>query len=110
MKEAAEQGFHGHANTPFILSRIKDLTDGRSIPANRALIQRNVKVAAQVAVELARFLQPEASEPIDEPSKGIYAMSMPEVRQTMSSTQNTTSDLTIKLAVGTILTLCNGLL
>lgn len=55
VKEAAEQGFHGHANTPFILARIKDLTQGRSIPVNRALIQRNVKVAAEVAVELASF-------------------------------------------------------
>lgn len=55
VQEAAEQGFHGHANTPFILSRIKDLTKGNSIPANRALIQSNVKMAALVAVELAEM-------------------------------------------------------
>jgi pseudouridine-5'-phosphate glycosidase/pseudouridine kinase len=55
VREAAEQGFHGHANTPFILSRIKELTKGNSIPANRALIQSNVKMAAQVSVELAKF-------------------------------------------------------
>lgn len=55
MQEAAEQGFHGSANTPFILSRIKDLTKGNSLPANRALIESNVAMAAKVAVELATF-------------------------------------------------------
>jgi pseudouridine-5'-phosphate glycosidase/pseudouridine kinase len=55
VKEAAEQGFHGHANTPFILARIKELTKGNSIPANRALIESNVAVAAKVAAELMQF-------------------------------------------------------
>lgn len=55
VKEAAEQGFHGHANTPFILSRIKDLTKGNSIVVNKALIESNVAMAAKVAVELARM-------------------------------------------------------
>lgn len=55
VREAAEQGFHGHTNTPFILSRIKDLTQGRSLPANRALIESNVAMAAKVAVELSKF-------------------------------------------------------
>ncbi|PVH69417.1 hypothetical protein DL98DRAFT_578370 [Cadophora sp. DSE1049] len=55
VKEAAEQGFHGHANTPFILARIKDLTKGNSLPANKALIESNVAMAARVAVELAAF-------------------------------------------------------
>jgi hypothetical protein len=55
VQEAAEQGFYGHANTPFVLSRIKELTHGRSLPANRALIESNVAMAAKVAVELSRF-------------------------------------------------------
>jgi hypothetical protein len=55
VQEAAEQGFHGHANTPFILSRIKDLTHGNSLPANRALIESNVAMAAKVAVELSKL-------------------------------------------------------
>lgn len=53
VQEAAEQGIHGHANTPFILKRIKELTEGRSIPANRALIESNVLMATKIAVELA---------------------------------------------------------
>ncbi|KAH9215532.1 Indigoidine synthase A like protein-domain-containing protein [Leptodontidium sp. 2 PMI_412] len=55
VKEAAEQGFHGHANTPFILARIKDLTKGNSLPANKALIESNVAMAARIAVELSAF-------------------------------------------------------
>jgi hypothetical protein len=55
VQEAADQGFHGHLNTPFILSRIKDLTKGNSIPANRALIESNVRMATQVAVELSKM-------------------------------------------------------
>jgi len=55
VQEAANQGIHGHANTPFILSRIKDLTEGNSIPANRALIESNVEMATRVAVELEEF-------------------------------------------------------
>ncbi|KUJ18684.1 uncharacterized protein LY89DRAFT_732237 [Mollisia scopiformis] len=55
VREATEQGFHGHANTPFILSKIKELTKGNSIPANRALIESNVAMAAQVAVELSKI-------------------------------------------------------
>ncbi|XMA20659.1 hypothetical protein WAI453_013450 [Rhynchosporium graminicola] len=53
VKEAAEQGFHGSANTPFILARIKDLTKGNSLPANKALIESNVTMAARIAVQLA---------------------------------------------------------
>ncbi|KAB8303253.1 hypothetical protein EYC80_004696 [Monilinia laxa] len=55
VEEAAEQGFHGHANTPFILARIKELTKGNSVAANRALIESNVKIATQVSVELSRL-------------------------------------------------------
>jgi pseudouridylate synthase / pseudouridine kinase len=57
VQEAAQQGFHGHSNTPFILSRIKELTRGNSIQANRALIESNVAMATKVAVELSKFRQ-----------------------------------------------------
>lgn len=55
VQEAAEQGFHGHRNTPFILSRIKELTEGGSIAANRALIESNIRLAAQVAIEFSKL-------------------------------------------------------
>lgn len=53
--EAEAKGFTGHANTPFILAKIKELTKGSSIPANRALILSNAARAAKVAVELHKL-------------------------------------------------------
>ncbi|KAK0734046.1 Indigoidine synthase A like protein-domain-containing protein [Lasiosphaeria miniovina] len=56
VREADEKGFSGAANTPYILKRIRELTDGRSAPANVALVQSNVARAAKVAVELSKLL------------------------------------------------------
>lgn len=55
IREADEQGFSGNANTPFILKRIRELTKGRSAPANLHLVQSNVARAARVAVELFKL-------------------------------------------------------
>ncbi|CAN5768422.1 pseudouridine-5'-phosphate glycosidase [soil metagenome] len=52
--DAERAGAHGPAATPFTLARIAELTGGRSVTANLALIENNARVAAQVAVELAR--------------------------------------------------------
>ena len=40
----------GAAVTPFVLGRIADATEGRSIPANLALAEHNAAVAAEIAV------------------------------------------------------------
>ena len=60
LAEAEEQGVHGAAVTPFLLERIRQLTEGRSLAANVQLILNNARVGAQLAVELAR-LQAEES-------------------------------------------------
>lgn len=52
--EAAIRGIRGGALTPFLLSRLADLTGGRSLRANQALVVANAKLAAQVAVELSQ--------------------------------------------------------
>ncbi|KAL1875682.1 hypothetical protein Plec18167_005619 [Paecilomyces lecythidis] len=49
------EGYHGSDNTPFILSKIKELSGGKSVAANRALVESNVKRATKVAVELAKL-------------------------------------------------------
>lgn len=54
--EAERQGFLGNRNTPFILSKIKELTSGRSVPANKALVEANVARATKIAVEVSRML------------------------------------------------------
>jgi pseudouridine-5'-phosphate glycosidase len=51
--EAAAAGVHGPASTPWILARVAELTDGRSIDANLALIENNARVAGEIAVALA---------------------------------------------------------
>ncbi|KAH8586460.1 Indigoidine synthase A like protein-domain-containing protein [Bisporella sp. PMI_857] len=55
VREAAENNIHGPANTPYILARIKDITKGNSLPANRGLIESNVAMAAKVSVELNKM-------------------------------------------------------
>jgi pseudouridylate synthase / pseudouridine kinase len=57
VREAEEKGFSGNRNTPFILAKIKELTDGRSVPANKALVEANVARAARIAVEVSRSLK-----------------------------------------------------
>lgn len=53
LRQADASNISGKDNTPFVLDKIKELTKGKSIPANRALIESNVKRAAIVARELA---------------------------------------------------------
>lgn len=50
---AREAGVAGKALTPFLLGRIKELTGGRSLRANIALICENARVGAEVAVAMA---------------------------------------------------------
>ena len=52
--DAAAQGVSGKRVTPFILSRMLELTDGRSLATNVALIRNNAGLAAEIAVALAR--------------------------------------------------------
>ncbi|MFW5688043.1 MAG: pseudouridine-5'-phosphate glycosidase [Spirochaetota bacterium] len=51
--EADERGIAGRDLTPFLLGRIVELTDGRSLEANIALVKNNARVAAGLAVALA---------------------------------------------------------
>jgi pseudouridine-5'-phosphate glycosidase len=46
-------GISGAAVTPFVLGRIAEATEGRSIPANLALAEHNAAVAAEIAVAIA---------------------------------------------------------
>jgi pseudouridine-5'-phosphate glycosidase len=50
--DADEQGVKGKAVTPFLLARIKDLTGGRSLATNIALVKHNALVGARLAVAL----------------------------------------------------------
>ena len=56
VREANEQGAHGNENTPFILKRIRELTNGRSVPANKALVRSNVERAAKLATAVSKLI------------------------------------------------------
>jgi pseudouridine-5'-phosphate glycosidase len=48
------RGIGGKDATPFLLGRIVELTGGRSLVANIALVKNNARVASDIAVALAR--------------------------------------------------------
>jgi pseudouridylate synthase len=53
VKEAGQKGIHGPATTPFLLERVKQLSDGASLTTNIALLKNNARLAAQIASALA---------------------------------------------------------
>ena len=53
VRQVSERGITGQAVTPAVLALIEDLSDGRSVEVNRALIADNAGLAAQVAAAYA---------------------------------------------------------
>ena len=47
------QGISGKEITPFLLSKMSDMSEGKTLAANIALLENNAKVAAEVAVRLS---------------------------------------------------------
>ncbi|WBW95140.1 pseudouridine-5'-phosphate glycosidase [Oceanirhabdus sp. W0125-5] len=54
LKEAEEKGIRGKESTPFLLSKVKDITKGASLESNIKLVLNNAKLGAQIAVELSK--------------------------------------------------------
>ena len=52
LNEAKENGVKGKDVTPFLLGKVKELTEGKSLESNIALVYNNAKVGAKIAVEL----------------------------------------------------------
>ncbi|WP_330389600.1 pseudouridine-5'-phosphate glycosidase [Geosporobacter ferrireducens] len=55
LKEANEQGIKGKQITPFLLSKIKGITEGKSLQSNIELVYNNARVGAQIAAAYARL-------------------------------------------------------
>lgn len=53
--EAEEKGIKGKESTPFLLAKVKDITEGKSLVANIELVFNNAKVATDLAIELAKL-------------------------------------------------------
>jgi pseudouridylate synthase len=50
LADAAEAGVRGRGVTPFLLDRLRELTDGVSVFSNRALLEHNARLAGRLAV------------------------------------------------------------
>jgi pseudouridylate synthase len=55
LEMAKEQNIHGKDTTPFLLSHIKDLTDGVSFASNLQLAYNNARIASRIAVEYSKL-------------------------------------------------------
>ncbi len=55
-EEAVRQGITGPAVTPFVLARVGEATEGRSLPANLALAEHNAAIAASIAEALVEIV------------------------------------------------------
>ncbi len=53
LKEAEAQGIRGKEMTPFLLARVKALTEGKSLDSNIQLVYNNARVGGQIAVAFA---------------------------------------------------------
>jgi pseudouridine-5'-phosphate glycosidase len=53
-ERAAAQKVRGPKLTPFLLAQLADLTKGKTLAANVALVEANARLAAQIAAELHR--------------------------------------------------------
>ncbi|CEP07821.1 hypothetical protein [Parasitella parasitica] len=53
--EARASNIYGKEETPFLLKRIAELTQGESLAANIALVKNNAKIGGQMAVHLSQL-------------------------------------------------------
>ena len=58
--EADQAGIHGPAATPWLLRRVSELTDSRSLRANVALLRNNGMVAGKIALAMAGLASSES--------------------------------------------------
>ncbi|XP_063303670.1 uncharacterized protein LOC134602585 isoform X2 [Pelobates fuscus] len=58
LSEARLNGILGKEVTPFVLQRVNELTGGKSLESNIALIRNNAKVGSRIAVALSKIWKP----------------------------------------------------
>ncbi len=52
IRDAEERHVHGNLLTPFLLSRLEELTGGKSLETNVQLLINNARLGAEIAVAL----------------------------------------------------------
>lgn len=58
LTEATQKGIAAKEVTPFLLQRIFELSEGKSLTANIALVRNNARLAAQIAIAAANLRKP----------------------------------------------------
>ena len=54
LKEAKRKSVAGRELTPYLLTRLSELTDGATLKANVALLENNARVATQITQALVK--------------------------------------------------------
>ena len=57
VEDAQSSRVLGSGNTPFVLNRIRVLSGGRSVTANRALVAANVARGTRIAVAMKKIVE-----------------------------------------------------
>lgn len=57
LREVKEKSISGRDITPYLLLRISELTEGRSLTANIALVKNNASVGSKIAVEYSKLMR-----------------------------------------------------
>lgn len=55
LEEAEKLGVKGKETTPFLLSKVKSITAGKSLESNIQLVYNNARVGAKIALELSKL-------------------------------------------------------
>nr|MDA3931207.1 pseudouridine-5'-phosphate glycosidase [Mycoplasmatota bacterium] len=55
IKDSHDDGIEGKDVTPYLLAKIVEKTEGKSLDANLALVYNNALVGAMIAVEYAKI-------------------------------------------------------
>jgi pseudouridine-5'-phosphate glycosidase len=59
LAEAEALNISGAATTPFLLSKVNEISGGKSMEANLSLLKNNARLAAQIACALSKKYQPD---------------------------------------------------
>ncbi|EFE43769.1 hypothetical protein TRV_01446 [Trichophyton verrucosum HKI 0517] len=78
------EGIQGSDNTPYVLAKIEELSGGRSVATNRALVEYNVEVGTKVAIELAK-LESENGKDVDRSVAGNIPINQAHTEESQDS-------------------------
>ncbi|GIY84525.1 pseudouridine-5'-phosphate glycosidase [Caerostris extrusa] len=80
LKEAREKNVVGRDVTPFVLSRVQELSKGAALEANIGLLLNNTRVGTRIAIELNKLRSPEGTSssrvmrsPVTHEAKNVFS-------------------------------------